>query len=477
MGNKLRIYSTALAAIALVLFLILISSTATAAPLTITETRITTSGSASNPDIYENKIVWQDTRDGGSDIYMYDLSTMKETQITTSGSAYNPAIYGNLIVYEKHGMNYPDDPWHSSDIYMYNIATQQEAQIPTSIGAFNPDVYGSKIVWDGGGIYLYDLSNAKVTKIAEDWYNNDEFAGSGSQNRDPVIYGNQIAWYGQDYTDVDTFYSIYLYDLSTDHKTEIASIMNDYLGLPDIYDDEIVYTTASIYQIGTFIYQISTQKISQITTSETVSSPHIYGNRIIWQDNRNGNWDIYMYDLCTSTETQTTTSGSAVNPVIYNDRIVWEDSRNGGSDIYMATLSSSNLPETVEAEIYFSPNTLNLRSGGQWVTVYIELPEEYAATGIDVSSVLLNGAVSAVTDMKCNFVTDKREYLTDVDRDGISERMLKFDRKAIGSVLKKGNKVTITLTGRVEYNDGISSSVADFKGSGVIKVIESKSKK
>jgi beta propeller repeat protein len=74
MGNKLKVYSTGLAAISLVLFLILVSSAATAAPLTITETRITTSGSASNPDIYKDKIVWQDTRYSGNDIYMYDVS-------------------------------------------------------------------------------------------------------------------------------------------------------------------------------------------------------------------------------------------------------------------------------------------------------------------------------------------------------------------------------------------------------------------
>ena len=95
---------------------------AAAAPLTITETRITTSGSASNPAIYEDKIVWQDTRNGGNDVYIYDVSTEKETGITTSGSASNPAIYGNLIVYEKHGMPYPDEPWNMKSIFICTIS-------------------------------------------------------------------------------------------------------------------------------------------------------------------------------------------------------------------------------------------------------------------------------------------------------------------------------------------------------------------
>ncbi len=48
-----------------------------------------------------------------------------------------------------------------------------------------------------------------------------------------------------------------------------------------------------------------------------------------------------MYDLSTQKETQITTSGSAHDPVIYGDKIVWWVSeRNGNSDIYMCTISS-----------------------------------------------------------------------------------------------------------------------------------------
>jgi|SRR5665647_1684156 len=129
------------------------------------ETRITKSGSAVNPAIYGNLIVWQDARNGGSDIYKYDLSSKKETRITTSGSS------------------------------------------------SNPDIYSNKIVWDGGGIFLYDLSTGKVTKIAED-YQDPEGMGAGYGYADPAIYGNRIAWVKDEYTS-DTYYSIEVYDLST----------------------------------------------------------------------------------------------------------------------------------------------------------------------------------------------------------------------------------------------------------------------
>jgi len=158
--NK-KVHSVALVSAALILFLILVPSVASAVPLTIEETQITNSGAAVTPAIYGNLIVWSDGRNGnGGDIYTYDLSAKKETRITTSGNA------------------------------------------------FNPDIYDKKIVWNELGIFLYDLSTNKVTKIVED--------GGDSlwcSNYNPVIYGNKIVWYVDEFGDpADYFYSISLYD-------------------------------------------------------------------------------------------------------------------------------------------------------------------------------------------------------------------------------------------------------------------------
>lgn len=73
MQNKSRLYSTALALAEEVLFLILISFTASAA---ISETWITTNKSYSDyPAIYNNKIIWQDGRNGNFEIFIFDLGT------------------------------------------------------------------------------------------------------------------------------------------------------------------------------------------------------------------------------------------------------------------------------------------------------------------------------------------------------------------------------------------------------------------
>ena len=94
MKTKINLHSFFLTSIVLVFFLILVSSIASAS---ITETRITNHGTASNPAIYGNTIVWQDKRNGNWDVYIYDLSTKKEIHTTNSAYQTDPAIYGNRL--------------------------------------------------------------------------------------------------------------------------------------------------------------------------------------------------------------------------------------------------------------------------------------------------------------------------------------------------------------------------------------------
>jgi beta propeller repeat protein len=121
-----KLNSLALVLAALILFLIIVSSAASASPK-ITETKITTSGSASSPDISGNKIVWQDSRLGNekSDIYMYDLSTKKETRITNNGSNhYSPAIYGNKVAWMEWYVNPVD--LVDGGFYIRDLSTKKQ---------------------------------------------------------------------------------------------------------------------------------------------------------------------------------------------------------------------------------------------------------------------------------------------------------------------------------------------------------------
>jgi len=116
----------------------------------------------------------------------------------------------------------------------------------------------------------------------------------------------------------------------------------------------------------------------------------------------------------------------------------------------------------IEATIDIDPDTLNLKSKGKWITAYIQLPEEYNPEDIDATTILLNDTIQPILDPKYDFVTNPSEYLVDHDDDGVIERMVKFDRAEVETLLSVG-EATLTITGKV--------SETPFEGSDAIIVI------
>ncbi|UCD85310.1 MAG: PD40 domain-containing protein [Deltaproteobacteria bacterium] len=112
-------------------------------------------------------------------------------------------------------------------------------------------------------------------------------------------------------------------------------------------------------------------------------------------------------------------------------------------------------PAVIEATIDIDPDTLNLKSHGKWITVYVELPEGYDVNDIDISTVLLEDAIPAESHPT---------EVGDSDGDGIADLMVKFDRTAVEAILRPAGEVELVVTG--ELNDG-----TEFEGSDIIRVI------
>ena len=130
----------------------------------------------------------------------------------------------------------------------------------------------------------------------------------------------------------------------------------------------------------------------------------------------------------------------------------------------------------IPARIDIDPEILDLKSKDKWITVYIELPwykdnvwyEElpwFDVTQIDINTVKLNDQVSAENNSEYDFVAKPTVYLADQDKDGVPERMIKFDRASVQDILEPRERVKIEITG----------SLADdrpFYGLEWIRVIE-----
>jgi len=80
----------------------------------------------------------------------------------------------------------------------------------------------------------------------------------------------------------------------------------------------------------------------------------------------------------------------------------------------------------IEATVDVDPDTLNLKSNGEWISTYIELLAGYDVANIDVSSIVLT--VDGV-----DFYVDPAAptAIGDYDLDGVSDLMVKFNRNAI----------------------------------------------
>jgi len=123
---------------------------------------------------------------------------------------------------------------------------------------------------------------------------------------------------------------------------------------------------------------------------------------------------------------------------------------------YILRLTETGIIPIIPAVVNFDPDILNLRSRGQWVTVYLELPVGKEVSEINLASIRLNKQIP---------IEPEPVEMGDYDRNGLPDLMIKFNREAIRNILEVGDKVKITISG--ELTDGRL-----FEGNDTIKVIK-----
>jgi len=161
------------------------------------------------------------------------------------------------------------------------------------------------------------------------------------------------------------------------------------------------------------------------------------------------NLQIYWYDDINSTWEALTSDSDCTDPAT-NVVCAWVT--------HFSTFGVLDVP-TLMAGAELEPPSLNVKSKGQYVTAYIELPAGFHPSSIDVGQIMLNQAISALAAPTA---------IGDHDADGILDLMVKFDRAAVQASLPLGwAPVTISgcLTNGVPFEDTLSVYVFD-KGMG-----------
>jgi hypothetical protein len=193
---------------------------------------------------------------------------------------------------------------------------------------------------------------------------------------------------------------------------------------------------------------------AQLTDNDTDDiKPQVSGLYAVWQgkdpnqgdpnqgDPNQGDWEIFYFDGI-SVHQLTDNDHDDISPQLSDALIIWQCWDGNDWEICSATIP---LP----VRFKFTPQSLNLRSQGRWVTGHLRLPAGYTESDVDISSILL------LDEVGVSMVKD----------DGQSSKVtLKFDRASVQALLDPGPAVEVTLTGKLK--DGTPISVSD-----TIKVI------
>jgi len=132
--------------------------------------------------------------------------------------------------------------------------------------------------------------------------------------------------------------------------------------------------------------------------------------------------DIYICDLRTTQETRLTYDNyEDYSPRLDGDgdTIAFVSIGRDGPDSEIFVLRRN----PIEAVIDIDPDTLNLKSNGEWITCYIELSAGFNAGDIDTSTILLNGTIGVDLGAPTQ--------IGDYDCDGMADLMVKFDRSTV----------------------------------------------
>lgn len=260
-----------------------------------TETRITNGTAVALwPDISGNRIVWQDNRSGAPDIWLYDTATGNETRITDApGGQVVPAIDGDTVVWLDNRAGV------AGGIYAMNLTTRAVVRVSSGPVQGNPlivspDVSGGTIVWadESGGNYTVFAVRDAAEPVA--------LANDTALQGFPAVASDRVVW-----SEIrDGSASLVVHNLTTGEEERVWGRPPGMAVYPDIAGDLVVWQNATGQDTDDiYLLDLAAGKTLQVTDDDALQLlPRVSGSRVVWMDNRSGDWDIYLFTAGNATQ-------------------------------------------------------------------------------------------------------------------------------------------------------------------------------
>jgi len=323
---------------------------------------------------------------------------------------------------------------------------------------WSPD--GTKIVYQeyvyddrNGDLKFIDVNSREITIVVEDW----------GSNHCPIWSHDGAKIYFSHCDVLPFLWNLYSINVDGTGLTKITDWQDPiYHQEFDLSPDELKIVVTKLGDI----FMMDADGTNEVKLADNGWQPEFFpdGERIVFGDNSYAN--LFSVNIDATNMIQLTDCPSNIGvqgPTVSPDsrEIAFSAGPPGqheGWYIYKIFLPCS-------AILDIDPNTLNLRSNGEWVTAYIELSESYDVSEIDVGSILLNDTIPVDVEAPIT--------IGDYDVDAIPDLMAKFDRAAIiewldtndyGEDTGKYYEINLTITGTV--------SGTQFTGTDQVKVLK-----
>lgn len=305
------------------------------------------------PAIGGDRIVWVDGRDGGADIYLYDIVGATETRITNGTAvALWPDISGNRIVWQDNRSGAPD-------IWLYDTATGNETRITDAPGGqVVPAIDGDTVVWldnragPAGGIYAMNLTTRAVVRVSSGPVQGNPLIVS------PDVSGGTIVWADESGGNYTVF--------AVRDAAEPVALANDSAlqGFPAVASDRVVWSEIRNGSASLVVHNLTTGEEERVWGRPPGMAvyPDIAGDLVVWQNATGQDTDdIYLLDLAAGKTLQVTDDDALqFLPRVSGSRVVWMDNRSGDWDIYLFTAGNA------------TQYTFGMEQNGQNVTVPVK---------------------------------------------------------------------------------------------------------